>query len=327
MQKQAFIKVVIVMLAFASYIQAGVSVIMNGSFEDNAPIGDITLEPLADWNDVNMPIDKFGGEVSNVWSTHGYDDDFHSLTLYSEYNVKCNEGDMAVVSQRVYLDTEVENIIFDLKLSSSSGAPLSTWHPSKRSAIVLIDGNEVWRSNDWEPDANDEYRNQEIDINEMGDGDLHTLSLALRSNVTETVEPYVEYRTRWDFIKFDVHCGGFGYLPQDLNRDCYVDMNDLRLFVAQWLQVSPAEKYDLFEDDDNIVDFLDFSVFADAWMGNTYWANWQEDNCYEIGVLAMDLNYDGIVNFVDFAIFAADWDSSDYEDVGRMTDEWLLETW
>jgi len=35
----------------------------------------------------------------------------------------------------------------------------------------------------------------------------------------------------------ELTCGDWGYLPSDLNRDCYVDLLDFAIFAQQWLQI------------------------------------------------------------------------------------------
>lgn len=336
MKATTFITAAIVILLFGPWVQAGVSIVHNGSFENDGTIGDIATKAPQYWCDVNLPGNKFSGYVNTVWWTHGYNDsDGNSLTLYSKALAKCNAGDMAMVSQQIYL-ADVNQIIFDLKLTSSSG----TWDPNKRSAVVLIDGDDVWNSSNWAPDSNDEYRNQTVDVNEIyKDANSHTLSLAIKSDVNETLYPYVEYMTRWDFVKFDTHCGGFGYLPEDFSQDCYVNFLDFAMLADHWLEENPPDEYDLVED--GAADEYDLMVFADGWLDCSYWENWQDDNCYEVELLDADLNDDGIVNLVDFAILTGDWGSGDdcirsnidrsgvvdYKDLSMMTEQWLLRSW
>ena len=330
-----------IMLVLAHWTQAGVSLIRNGSFEDDGGISPITAEDAPQyWCDVNVPSDKFAGKLNTDWWTHSYNDsDGNSLILYSKALGICNDGDMAMVSQQVYLTEDANQIIFDLKLSSSSGG----WDPNVRSAVVLIDGNEVWNSGNWVPDSNGEYRNQVVDItdvNGVGDGKLHPLSLAIKSNVTETSFPYVEYRARWDFVKFNAHCGGFGYLPEDLNHDCYVDMKDLEILLGQWLVEDPNYEYDLFED--GIVNFYDFVFFAEYWTTNSDWENWQDENCYEVELLAGDIDDSGQVDLRDVSIFTSDWlapvdcdtraDISgdgivNFQDFAVLAEEWWQKSW
>lgn len=319
-----------VMLLVNNSAQAGVSVIMNGSFENNGLISDITAKAPQRWCDVNLPSGKFGGWVGTNWKTH-HD---YSLSLFSEIFEPISAGDMAMVSQQVYLK-DVNEIIFDLKLGTTVG---SGWDPNKRSALVLIDANIVWDSNDL---GDGEYT---IEINgiDINDENLHTLSLAMRANVSET-EWFYEYLAQWDFVKFDTHCGGFGYLPEDISRDCYVNEFDLEMLAGQWLAENPAEKYDLFEDSKDIVNFRDYAILADSWLDYRDWRNWQDPNFVELELPLADLNNDGIVNLRDFAILTGDWKAEgtclrgdidrsaagivDYKDLSIMTDEWLLKSW
>lgn len=57
-------------------------------------------------------------------------------------------------------------------------------------------------------------------------------------------------------------CGSWGYLPADINKDCIVDINDLVLFSASWLQDS--ELIDLTKDE--FVNNDDYSILADTWL-------------------------------------------------------------
>lgn len=332
MKKTTVTAAVMVMLLLAQRTQAGVSLIMNGSFEDDGIINDIAVKAPRRWCDVNIPSDKFGGWVNTLWKTHGN----YSLSLYSGF-VTFTAGDMITVSQQVYL-TDVNQIIFDLRLGTIAGY---LWDPGKRSALLLIDGNVVWDSSDFIPDVSGEYRNQMVDVNEIyKNAGPHTLSLAMRANVSE-IEWFFQYLAQWDFVKFDTRCGGFGYLPEDLNHDCYVDMLDLKVLAGQWLAEELNEEYDLFQDEEVIINFHDFAMFASYWQDNTDWKNWQDENCFELELLDGDLDDDGIVNLRDFAILTGDWMSKgpcirsdidgskvvDYRDLSKLADEWLLKSW
>ena len=321
-----------VTVKYSQYVRkkAGVSLVMNGSFENDGGIDPVTTADVPQyWCDVDIPTSKFGGKVDTLWATYGN----YSLTLYSKVGSTFVDGDMASVSQQVYL-ADVNEVIFDIKLSGTHSA--FQWTSEKFSAVLQIDGNDVWDSKDHLPNGNGEYTIEVNDIN-INDTGLHTLSLAMRAN--QNAAHSTKYLVRWDFVKFDTHCGGFGYLPEDLNYDCYVDMLDLKMLAGQWLAEDPNEKCDLLQD--GIVDFRDFAFFADYWMCNTYWENWQNDNCFEMELLAGDLNDDGIVNLQDFAILTGDWmgegncirgdiDHSgivDYDDLSRLVDEWLQISW
>jgi hypothetical protein len=259
MKKTIVIGAVMVMFLAGNSTKAGVSLIMNGSFESDGIISDIAVQTPREWCDVNLPAGQFGGQVETSWKTRGD----YSLSLYSGY-ATFTAGDMATVSQQVYL-ADVDQIIFDLRLGTFAGYP---WDPVKRSALLLIDGNVVWNSSDWTPNAGGEYRNQAADVNEIyQDADMHTLSLAIRTNVTG-MEFAFNYRAQWDFVKFDSHCGGFGYLPQDFNFDCYVDVLDLKVLSGQWLAGELNQDYDLFRDGEDIINFPDFATFASYWQDN-----------------------------------------------------------
>jgi len=50
---------------------------------------------------------------------------------------------------------------------------------------------------------------------------------------------------------------------------CIVDMDDLARFCGQWLQTGPGIEFDL--NDDSRVDFKDFNIFAQNWLGVCPW--------------------------------------------------------
>ncbi len=320
--------VIITLAGGTAWGDADVSLVMNGSFENDGEIDPVTTEDVPQyWCDVDIPTSKFGGKVDTIWSTYGN----YSLTLYSKAGSTFVDGDMVSVSQEVYL-TDANKVIFDIELSGTHSA--FPWTSDKFSAVLQVDGNDVWDSNGQVPDENGEYT---IEVNDVNDTGLHTLSLAMRANNSGMY--ITKYLVRWDFVKFDAHCGGFGYLWEDLNLDCNVDMLDLEMLAEQWLAEDPNEEYDLFQD--GIVNLRDFAFFADSWVCNTSWENRQDDNCFEMELPAGDLNNDGIVNLRDFAILARDWmkegncirsdiDHSgiaDYDDLYRVADEWLLISW
>jgi len=330
MKRAIVVGAAIVMVLAGNSTQAGVSLVMNGSFESDGIINDIAVKAPRRWCDVNVPSDKFGGWVSTDWKTHGT----YSLSLYSGF-ASFTSGDTATVSQQVYL-ADVNQIIFDLRVATIAGYP---WDPSKRSALLLIDGNVIWDSGDHVPDGNSEYRNQTVNVNEIyKDADPHTLSLALRANMSE-MQWFFQYLARWDFVKFDTHCGGFGHLSEDLNHDCYVDMLDLKVFAGQWLKVDAKGEYDLYPD--GIINFGGFARLANKWMSYRDWRDWDDPNFLNLELLDADLNDDGIVDLRDYAILTGDWTSEgpcirsdidgsevvDYRDIAKLADEWLLKSW
>jgi len=330
MKKAVFIAVVMVMMLLSNKTKGGVSLIMNGSFENDGEIDSVTTENAPQyWCDVNIPASKFGGKVDTLWATYGN----YSLTVYSKAGSTFVDGDMASVSQQVYL-TDVNKVIFDIALSGTySSLP---WTSEKFSAVLQIDGNDVWDSNGQVPNGNGIYTIEVNDIN-INDEDLHTLSLVMRAN--KSASHPTKYLVRWDFVKFDAYCGGFGYLWEDLNLDCYVDMLDLEMLAGQWLAEDPNEEYDLFQD--GFVDFRDFAFFADYWMCNTYWQNWQNDNCFDMELLAGDIDDSGEVNYGDIATFVDNWLNEgncnradlnedgfvNLQDFAIIADQWLQISW
>ena len=319
MQKQAFIKAVIIMLALASCIRADVSVIKNGSFEDDGEaIWNITpVDHPNDWNDVNLPTGKFGGWVAPNWRTHGA----YNLTLFSYGGVAFDVNEIGMISQHVPLTREVNEITFDIRLSTSSVG----WDPNMRTAVVCIDGEVVWESNDVGPDVGDEYYDQNFVVpKEYKDGQSHRLSLGIR--IDSNAFTNVEYYTEWDDINSTTYCDGFGLLAGDFSCDCYVDFADLAELVEVWLAlVQLNDERNLFRGDDiepngfiNFYDFAlyvgdytgdinDFAGFTDIWLEEV-----EPDNEYNL-FTADQAEPNGVINFFDFAVFAEDWERSSYD--------------
>lgn len=321
MKRTTFIAAVMVVLLAGNSTQAGVCLIVNGGFEYDGYIPDITVQEPNGWSDVNVPASQFGGWVYNNWVTYGS----YNLTLFSYWYVGFEANDIAMVSQDVYL-TNVKEIIFDLKLQTYP----NIWDPNKRSAVVLIDNVEVWNSDDYAPNPNGEYRDQVIAV-DVVDRELHKLSLGIRVDVNESiVDSDTYYYAHWDSVEFNCHCGGSGFLLEDFSRDCYVDMSDLEMFASVWLddivpEDDPNGRYNLYRNDEiephGFINFFDFAVFADVWDGNMpdlkmlveQWldkvAPDDEYNLYH----SDDVHPRGIINFYDFAIFADSWLASSYE--------------
>ena len=323
MKRAIVVGAVIVMVLAGNNMQAAVSVIVNGSFEDNGYIPDITVQEPNGWSDVNVPASQFGGWISNDWATDG---SYYNLTLYSYWYAGFEANDIAMVSQEVYL-TDVNEIIFDLKLQTY---PFNQWDPNKRSAVVMVDNVEVWNSDDYAPNANGEYQDQVIAV-DVADRALHKLSLGIRADVNEAlVDADTFYYTHWDSIEFDIHCGGFGFLLGDFGRDCYVDMSDLQMLASVWLddivpENDPNGRYNLYRNDEiepyGSINFFDFAVFANGWDGDMadlkmLVEQWLDkvgpDNEYNL-YHGDDVHPRGIINFSDFAFFADSWLHSSYD--------------
>jgi hypothetical protein len=314
MKRTRFIFAIATVLMLCS--QAAVAgAIKNGSFEEP---GVVLWPPLTpnncpnDWNDINLPTNKFSGWVSYEWSS----DETYSLTLFSLGNKVFNVNEIGMISQDVPLTIgEVDEITFDIRLYTSSGG----WNPNMRRAVVCIDGEVVWESNDVGPDVRGEYYDQYFVVPEKyKDGQPHRLSLGVR--IDSNALTSIAYYTDWDNVNSTTYCGGFGLLAADLDRDCYVDFFDLAMLADVWLaEVQSNDKWNLFRGEpDGFINFYDFAVYAGTYTGDMddlagltdIWLEKVEpDNEYNL-YTGDDL---GIINFFDFIVFAEEWWCSSYD--------------
>jgi hypothetical protein len=262
MRKIALIIVVLGVAAFGSAAKGSDCAVVNGSFEDDDAIDDITVTAPNGW-DVNIPdTDKFRGEVGEYWAT----DANFSLWVYSVAYATFDANDMATVSQEVCL-TDVNQIIFDLRLDTYAYTP---WDASKITPVLLIDDEVVWDMTG--SDIRGEYFDVTYDVNEIyHDAETHKLSLGLMAKVSEQLWDY--YQTDWDYIELKIYCDGNGLVAGDIDRDCYVDANDLVLLTDVWLsETGEKSRYNLYRVDDpnGIVNFPDYSVLAGNWQNSSY---------------------------------------------------------
>lgn len=325
----------LIMLAAFNTTDAKVSLVVNGSFEHDGEIDNITELCPWQWFDVNMVEDKFVGFVDSSWWTHSYTQDGNSMTISSDDGAVFNSEETATISQDVYL-TDVNEIIFDLLLTTDWW-PMIVWDHDKFSAVLILDGNDIiWNS---EENPQEEYTNESVDVNDKyKDGKLHKLSLGVKAN--DSGGPYnVYYRARWDFVKFDTHCGGLGHLWSDFSGDCKVDFVDFAILASYWLGENVPVKYDL--PDYGIINEHEIMVFADEWLDFRDWHNWEDPDFVILDIDKADVNIDGIVNFKDYAIvvsqlgsegccLSGDIDRSkkvDYTDVAVLAEEWLMLSW
>jgi len=278
-----------VMVIFYGGICNAVSVVKNGSFEND---GSMFLTPThipeyycnVDFNDSG-----FSAFIDYDWSTHGS----FSLTMYSDMFGSFEPNDAATISQSVYL-ADVSQLIFDVHLFATYGYP---WDINVVTARLLIDGNDVWNSDGLAYTAGQFTGEVAVDINEtFNDDSLHILSLQLRADVGDL--QFVEYRAQWDFIVFSTFCSSLA----DFTGDCIIDINDLEILAAGWLDPNGP---DLTGDD--TVNFADFAVLANLWMsdgssiGDPVWL--EPDFVF----LDEDLNDDGIVDYYDIELFSENW--------------------
>ena len=327
--------VVVLGCFFACFTAQGqVSLIMNGSFEENGgAIPNIATEAPLHWCDVNIPAAKFTGFVNSQWSTH----DGNSLAFKSEME-EFLPGDMAGATGTFFFEQDVNNLSFDLSLSEVSGE----WDPTLFIAVVLVDGVDVWDSDELALDENGVFEGTVvIDANRLTqwlDDDWHELTLGMRARKYVPIV-VLEYIARWDFVKFDKYCGGLGFLPGDLNQDCFVTLADLADLASSWLDKPANPKDDLFED--AIINNLDFALFAEEWLFNTDWTKWGQGGTFQMDKLALDLDSSGEVDAGDLMILSEFWLADgtcagielsgdnviNFEDFASFADQWGLRDW
>ena len=255
------------MLLAAGWVNAGVCEIVNGSFEDDGTIDDITAQEPNGW-EPNIPSGKFTASIDASWSTNGS----FSLFLSSIWFKAFDANDAAIVSQDVFLD-DVNEITFDLKMDTYTG---QAWDPNIATALMMIDDQIVWEPNSARADIRGEYIDQSYTVQDkFRDGNPHKLSIGLRINVDTQSGFFEFYRLRWDSINCVIFCDGGGLLPGDFNRNCLVDAGDLQQVADVWLlEVESGDKYNLFRDDDldgiGTINFYDLAILADNWLLTSY---------------------------------------------------------
>lgn len=262
------IGVVTAMLLTTNQTQAGTCEIVNGSFEADGPINNIIQQDPNGWISEIPPEGQFTAKTDASWSTDGN----FSLNISSQWFMAFTAGDMAKVSQQISL-TDVNEIKFDLRLNTYTG---SKWDPNNATVFLMIDDDFVWEPNNAVSNLSGEYLGQSYAVEDKyRDDNLHTLSFGLRINVDAPNGFFEFYRSWWDNIECGDFCNGGGFLPGDFNRDCYVDTADLNLIADTWLAVLPVyDRFNLVSNDDidpnDVVNFLDFSAFADNWLFSSY---------------------------------------------------------
>lgn len=227
---------VCIMLLCANTIFATGHGLVNGSFEDDKRIIDISTREPNGW-DVNVPVLQFGGLVDNLF---GVTDGNWSLTLYSKYYKTFEVNDIAFVWQLVDL-SDVNQIFFDVHLDTYGGV----WNPAKRSAVVMIDEQVMWESPKTGSDIRGQYLNQVINLNYSQSG-LHRFAIGIRADVKETAA--IEYYTDWDNITVVVGEPNLPFEPEFVivskrrvgrtifDYDCKVSLENLSPFTVRVTQ-------------------------------------------------------------------------------------------
>lgn len=258
---------IMVTLSGTNWAQTDTCQIVNGSFEDDGLIENITAQEPNGW-DANVPSGKFVASIGGAWSADGS----FSLFIASNWFTTFAAGDRATVSQQMYL-ADVNEITFDLKLETYTGI---AWDANVATAVLLIDGDVVWEPNGATPDLRGEYLDQAYAVEDKyKDEDLHTLSVGLRINVDAPGGFFEFYRAWWDSIGCTLFCNGGGLLAGDFNQDCSVDIDDLKLGAAAWLSEVPSyDRRNIFRDDDlsgyGTMNLSDLAVFAENWLRSSY---------------------------------------------------------
>lgn len=295
--------------------------IVNPSFEVDDPINDITKTEPTGWS-VDMDSDKFAGEIE--LDVDPNTDGFYVLTLYTK-GVQFHAADMVIVSQAEPVDlSTISWISFYLKLATKADS--FQWDPNVCSAVLLIDGDVVWDSNNVCSDVrgeDGEYYPQFYVVERKYRTPDHTLSLGMRMNQSVRFPLEKVYIAHWDMIDCNF-CEGLGSVEGDIDGDCFVDMNDVKVMAELWLSdgVDPNDPANLSDvgDDPNsyaIIDFRDFAVYALIWDGDMTvlkdeiafnWLNDGIDPDYEYNLFGEDdIRPHGEINFFDFAVLGDNW--------------------
>ena len=197
----------------AGWANAEVCEIVNGSFEDDGPISDITTQEPNGW-DVNVPSGQFTGKTDASWSTDGS----FSLFVSSQWFKAFDANDAAILSQEVFLD-DVNEITFDLKLNTYTG---SGWDPNNATAVLMIDDEVVWEPNSASSDIRGEYIGQSYAVEDKyRDEKPHKLSFGLRINIDTEGGFFEFYRVWWDSIECVIYCGGGGALRRGMRLNIF----------------------------------------------------------------------------------------------------------
>jgi hypothetical protein len=326
------------MLCFSAQGQR--SLIMNGSFEQNGQvIPDITLESPVFWCDVNIANGKFKGKVNTDWASHPENGAGYSLQLLTDTFADLIEGDRAYVSQKAFFETDINSLSFDLWLTTNPGS--ADWDVNEITALILIDGVEIWNSDSLTYDEQGEFLGTIViesdSFIQFLDHSEYTLTLALESDVTDAF--ITRYIAVWDFVKFDKYCGGLGFLDGDLNQDCFVNFVDLAVLGLSWMNEPASLKDDLYED--GIVDEYDLELFAEDWLYNTDWTKWGQDGTFQMERLELDLDLSGEIDLGDVMVLSEYWlsdgrcagielsgnDVVNFEDFAALVNQWGLRDW
>jgi len=311
------IGVIMVVLSAANLARSKECGIVNPSFEvDHGGIENIAIVEPNGWS-VDMSGGKFFGYIDTYTRTGWATDGSYSLEMYSN-KAQFLAGEMATVAQEIDL-SDTAAILFDVKLDTASA--VVPWDPNVCRAVILIDGDVVWESNSVGK-IKGEYLDQVYVVeHKYRTTEPHTLAFGMRIN--QNIPFYLGklYITQWDMFECSL-CPGLGVIEGDIDGDCCVDANDLKLLADLWLSdgVDPNDPANLSGVGDDLtsyatIDFRDFANYAAAWPGDmigmeaiaAYWLG-PVDPDYEYNLFhGDDIRPRAAINFFDLAVLAETW--------------------
>ncbi len=311
----------ITVLAMSVGMCATANGIVNPSFEDDGDIFSVAFFGAPTGWTESLP-GNYDAKVSTDWSTNG----IYSLSIFAKARTYYSFS-QAAMSQDVNF-TDHNNLVFDFKAIAIKTADTNDWDNTKFRAFVDINGVTVWES----PNDVNVIENQIIDVS--GYSGIANLSLGIK--VLSLYEAFeYSYNTIWDNIRLTndtvfLPCGGNGYLDTDLNYDCYVDFNDMKIILDNWLNDDfdgmPPYGQLINIDGSGLVNFMDYSMVADD-MGLTTDATNLDAVAGDFAPLSLDVAYDandmtdGTVNFADYARIVSE--TVDYQTLMNLAEQWL----
>lgn len=299
--------------------------IVNPSFEEDGDIFSINLfgTPPTGWTEsISGNMD---GQVNTDWSSVG----LYGVKLFAQAKSFTSISE-SKLSQEIDV-TDFNNLVFDFYGYSSKTNDINDWDPTRVTAFVAIDGNDIWNSpNDVSIDV---LYNNVIDVS----GYSGTVNMSFGIRVDKLFETFqYSHNTFWDNFRLTndtefFPCGGNGYLDTDLNYDCVIDFIDLNIIVDNWLREDfndmPPYGQLIDIDESGKVDFIDYTMVSND-MGLTTEPTDSNAIQGDLVPLSMDVNYDangwtdGTVDFADYAQLMTD--PNDVETMVKIADEWLM---
>ncbi len=308
MKRWMIISVAAVMCVGGAIADAGAAGIINGSFEDDGRIRVRDVNDPNGWS-VDLRTQLFERYVYTDWATEG----FYNLSLNSKLAV-FNGGETAKATQTVDF-SGAEKLLFDVKLDTGL---FGAWDPCTATVMVTIDDEVIWQNPAGADNVSGEYFAQEYMLSDEQRSGEHELAMVLRIDASGWIENYI---TQWDNFELVYYCNGGGLLPGDFNRDCFVDMNDVRLLAEVWAAdgVGTGDARNMYNGDDiegmafinfydlaamleTWVDMSDVQALAEVWLSNQV-ARDDPRNAYK----GDDIEDEAVINFYDMVLMLETW--------------------